>query len=75
MIRFKSIDILVNSAGVTSRNAIPDTNNDEEIWDRVMEVNVKGIFIISKYKIEVMKTKTSSIINLASIMGVVILKH
>ena len=72
LIRFKSIDILVNSAGVTSRNAIPDTNNDEEIWDRVMEVNVKGIFIISKYVIEVMKTqKQGSIINLASIMGVV----
>ncbi len=72
LIRFKSIDILVNSAGVTSRNAIPDTNNDEEIWDRVMEVNVKGIFITSKYVIEVMKTqKQGSIINLASIMGVV----
>ncbi len=72
LIRFKSIDIVVNSAGVTSRNAIPDTNNDEEIWDRVMEVNVKGIFIISKYVIEVMKTqKQGSIINLASIMGVV----
>ncbi len=37
-----------------------------------MEVNVKGIFIISKYVIEVMKTqKQGSIINLASIMGVV----
>ena len=72
LIRFKSIDIVVNSAGVTSRNAIPDTNNDEEIWDRVIEVNVKGIFIISKYVIEVMKTqKQGSIINLASIMGVV----
>ncbi|MFL2803865.1 MAG: SDR family NAD(P)-dependent oxidoreductase [Dehalococcoidia bacterium] len=70
--KFNTIDIIVNSAGVTSRNAIPNTNNDEEIWDRVMEVNVKGIFLVSKYAIEVMKSqKQGSIINLASIMGVV----
>ena len=70
--KFKTIDIVVNSAGVTSRNAISNSSNDEEIWDRVMEVNVKGIFLVSKYATEVMKSqKQGSIINLASIMGVV----
>jgi NAD(P)-dependent dehydrogenase (short-subunit alcohol dehydrogenase family) len=70
--QFNSIDIVVNSAGVTSRNAIPDSEDEDAIWDRVMEVNVKGSYLVSKHAADIMKqNKNGSIINLASIMGIV----
>src|SRR5688572_15499779 len=41
------IDILVNAAGIAVRHAV--TEESEEAWDRCMAVNVKGIFLCSKY--------------------------
>ena len=38
---FGGINILVNSAGVSSRNALGDDSNPEEIWDRVIDINLK----------------------------------
>ena len=36
------LDILVNSAGISGRNALPEGSSPEEVWDRVMDVNLKG---------------------------------
>ena len=68
--RFGKIDILVNNAGI----AVWGTNDDttEEIWDTVMDVNAKGVFLGTKHVIpEMKKSGGGSIINISSISGLV----
>lgn len=67
---FGGINILINSAGVSSRNALGDDSNPEEIWDRVIDINLKGTYLASWYAVpEIERSGGGSIINLASIMG------
>lgn len=62
------IDILVNNAGVVQRKKVEDI--DESEWNRVMDVNVKGTFLCSKYIGEYMKKQNKGkIINISSIAG------
>ena len=63
-----AIDILVNNAGIAVRkNALEITRED---WDRVMAVNVSGLFLCSRIAARSMKDRGGgSIVNLASIMG------
>ena len=66
------LDILVNSAGVTVRNALAPGASPEELWDRVIEVNLKGTYLVSWHAVPEMKrTGGGSIVNLASIIGLV----
>ena len=66
------LDILVNSAGISARNALPEGATPEEIWDKVMDVNLKGTYLVSWFAVpEMEKSGGGSIVNLASIMGVV----
>jgi NAD(P)-dependent dehydrogenase (short-subunit alcohol dehydrogenase family) len=65
---FGRIDILFNNAGIIRRATVIDLN--EQDWDRVMAVNVKSIFLMSKHVIPVMeKAGGGSIINTASGWG------
>jgi len=66
--QFGAIDILVNNAGV-SRN-VPIEEMDEEEWDSMLRVNLKGAFFCSKMAyMEMKKRKAGAIINMASIAG------
>ena len=68
---FGKIDILVNSAGVTPRNA-PKEWDFEKTWDWVVDVNLKGTVMMSKFVSEIMKrNRLGSIVNLSSILGIV----
>jgi len=66
---FGKIDILVNNAGIFMGGEIAEVN--EETWDRVMAVNLKGVFLgcqaVGKYMIA--NHTQGSIINIASISG------
>jgi 3-oxoacyl-[acyl-carrier protein] reductase len=63
--KFKSIDILVNCAAILSRCKI--TEIAEEDWDRVMDINLKGIFLCSKAVAPyMMRQKKGKIINIGS---------
>lgn len=65
---FGSLDIAVNNAGVVGIGSIEEIDSEE--WDRVFNVNAKGVFISTKAELEVMKPKKSgAIINTASIAG------
>ena len=67
---YKRLDILVNNAGVSATGGIEDTTVEE--WDRVMEVNAKGVFLGTKYAIPAMqRTGGGSIINISSQLGIV----
>ena len=66
------LDVLVNSAGVTARNALGPDASPEEVWDRVMDINLKGTYLVSWHAVpEMVRAGGGSIINLASIMGLV----
>ena len=63
-----AVDILVNNAGIAVRkNALEITRED---WDRVIAVNVTGVFLCSRIVARGMKERGGgAIVNLASIMG------
>lgn len=65
---FGAIHILFNNAGIIRRASVTDLS--EEDWDRVMAVNVKSMFLMSKYVIPHMtKSGGGSIIHMASGWG------
>jgi len=66
---FGRLDILFNNAGMVRRADVIGTTEDE--WDRVMDVNVKSIFLMSKYAIPVMvRQGNGSIVNAGSGWGI-----
>ena len=68
--KFGALHILFNNAGIIRRASVLDLG--EEDWDRVMEVNVKSIFLMSKFAIPLMEESGGgSIINTASGWGLV----
>ena len=66
--RFGKLDILVNNAGIYPPASIEDTT--EELWDRIMDINGKGVFLGTKLAIpEMRKAGGGSIINISSVAG------
>ena len=66
------LDIVVNSAGVTARNALPPGSDQDDVWDRVIEVNLRGTYLVSRCAVAHMQRGGGgSIVNLASTMGMV----
>ncbi|MCP4725214.1 MAG: SDR family oxidoreductase [bacterium] len=65
---YGSIDILFNNAGIIRRATVLD--HSEEDWDLVMAVNIKSVFLLSKYTIPIMeKAGGGAIINTSSGWG------
>lgn len=68
---FGAIDVLVNNAGISGVNKPTDEITEDE-WNKVMDVNVKGVFLCTKYAVAMMKESGGgSIINLSSIYGII----
>jgi 3(or 17)beta-hydroxysteroid dehydrogenase len=68
--RFGRLDVLVNNAGIGAAGRVEDTT--AEAWDRVMDVNAKGVFLGTKAAIAAMRRAGSgSIVNIASQLGLV----
>lgn len=59
------IDVLVNNAGIFDYHKVEDL--PEETWDKVMAVNVKAMYLTSKYCIPHMRPQGGSITNVASV--------
>jgi 3-oxoacyl-[acyl-carrier protein] reductase len=69
--RFGQIDVLVNCAGILDGYATVLETSDE-LWDRIMNVNLKGAFLVSRAVLANMVTRgAGSIVNIASIAGLV----
>ncbi len=65
---FKRIDILVNNAGITADGWL--VKMTEEAWDRVMDVNLKGVFNCSKLAAKIMMDQGKGVIlNATSVVG------
>lgn len=70
---FGKVDILFNNAGINPMEArTPIDECPEEQWDRVIQVNLKGIYLCSKAVLPIMMRQNSGVIlNTASIFGLV----
>jgi len=65
---FGSLDILINNAGITLDNLL--LRMTEEMWDKIMQVNLKSCFNTVKAAARpMMKQKGGSIINMTSVVG------
>jgi 3-oxoacyl-[acyl-carrier protein] reductase len=64
--QIERVDLLINNAGVTADALVK--NMSAEQWDRVVDVNLKGVFLCSKYAIPRMK-EGSHIINISSVVA------
>jgi 3-oxoacyl-[acyl-carrier protein] reductase len=66
---FGRVDIVVNNAGITDDTLL--MRMSEEQWDRVLEVNLKSVFALTKAVLKPMlKARAGSIINVSSVVGV-----
>jgi NAD(P)-dependent dehydrogenase (short-subunit alcohol dehydrogenase family) len=63
--RFKRIDVLFNNAGISGVGDVLETNPD--LFDRVMTVNVRGVYLMSRATVpQMIKQRSGSIINMSS---------
>ncbi|MEP5566594.1 MAG: SDR family NAD(P)-dependent oxidoreductase [Halioglobus sp.] len=70
--RFGRLDIIVNNAGVPSEaGASPILDTDEDVWYQTMDVNVNGVFLVSKYGGRLMRDsgEGGAIVMIASLAG------
>jgi NAD(P)-dependent dehydrogenase (short-subunit alcohol dehydrogenase family) len=70
--RFGALDCAVNNAGINVASRKPTHLYSEDDWDRVIDVNLRGVWLSMKYEIPAMLERgRGSIVNLASIYGIV----
>jgi NAD(P)-dependent dehydrogenase (short-subunit alcohol dehydrogenase family) len=65
---YGGVDVLVNSAGIQRYGTVVET--EEETWDEVLDVNLKGIYLASRYAIPKMRERGGgAIVNLSSVQA------
>jgi NAD(P)-dependent dehydrogenase (short-subunit alcohol dehydrogenase family) len=63
--RFKRIDVLFNNAGISGVGDVQETK--PELFDRVMNVNVRGVYLMSRAVVpQMIKQRSGSIVNMSS---------
>ena len=69
---YGKLDVLLNSAGVSGRIDLGQDATHEDVWDKVMDVNMKGTYLVSWHAVPEMENSGGgSIINIGSIMSLV----
>jgi NAD(P)-dependent dehydrogenase (short-subunit alcohol dehydrogenase family) len=72
--RFGRLDILVNNAGVNSdgEHRVTFDQFSPEEWDRILKVDLNGVFLVSRSAARLMiRQRSGSIVNISSVLGVV----
>ncbi len=65
---FNHVDILVNNAGISK--IVPFVDTTEELWDKILDVNLKGTFLVCRAFVpQMIERKTGKIINMSSKSG------
>jgi NAD(P)-dependent dehydrogenase (short-subunit alcohol dehydrogenase family) len=65
---FEKVDILINNAGVATLEALVEMS--EETWDDMLDIHLKGTFLVSKYVVQQMIAQHSGkVVNISSVGG------
>ena len=62
------LDVLVNNAGSGGGGPVGDL--EEELWDRVVDTNLKGTFFCTKYALPALRERGGAVVNIASVRAV-----
>lgn len=65
--KFGKIDILVNNAGITKDRTVKNMTKEE--WQQVIDINLTGIFYVTKHALQIMEDN-GRIINMSSVAGI-----
>jgi len=70
---FGRLDVVFNAAGVSGRRwgDGPVDQCTEDAWDLVLDINLKGMFLVCKYAVPHLLKTRGAIVNLASVLGIV----
>ncbi len=66
--KFGALDILINNAGISEFAVLE--NITEQMWDRMMDVNVKGAFLLTRTALPLLRENKGRIINVSSMWGI-----
>ena len=67
---YGGLDYAVNNAGIGGTPFTPAAEYEEEIWDNVIDINLKGVWLCMKYEIlEMLKSGQGAIVNMSSVAG------
>ena len=69
---YGQLDCAFNNAGIEGTPFVPIADYAEEVWDRVIDVNLKGVWLCMKYEIiQMLSQGGGAIVNMASVAGLV----
>ena len=69
--QFGRLDYAINNAGIHTTAPVPFTELDDTLWDRLMNVNLKGVFLCMQEELRQMEKQSGgAIVNVASLAGI-----
>lgn len=72
---FGRLDFAFNNAGIEPKNPAPAADYDEEEWNRIIDINLRGVFLCMKYEIPlILKQGGGAIVNTSSGAGIIGIK-
>ncbi|MEZ5277342.1 MAG: SDR family oxidoreductase [Opitutaceae bacterium] len=68
--RLGRLDFAFNNAGIEGTPYVPTADYDEEVWDQVLGINLKGVWLCMKYQIpQMLRSGGGAIVNISSVAG------
>ncbi|MEP0885866.1 SDR family NAD(P)-dependent oxidoreductase [Trichocoleus sp. ST-U3] len=72
---FGRLDFAFNNAGIEPRNPAPTAEYEEEEWNRIIDINLRGVFLCMKHEIPlILKQGRGAIVNTSSGAGIIGIK-
>jgi NAD(P)-dependent dehydrogenase (short-subunit alcohol dehydrogenase family) len=72
MHRWQRLDLAFNNAGIAGTPFVPLPDYSEQVWDDVIDINLKGVFLSMKYEIpHMLKSGGGAIVNMSSVAGLI----
>jgi NAD(P)-dependent dehydrogenase (short-subunit alcohol dehydrogenase family) len=70
--RWQRLDLAFNNAGIGGTSFVPTPDYSEQVWDDVIGVNLKGVFLAMKFEIpHMLKSGGGAIVNMSSVAGLI----